>query len=372
MNLAGLGYLAGGVAQGMDEGTKQRLAQLQAQAVQQSQSGQGDAGAAIMQMNGVTPPPQQQGGLGALGGLLRGAFAGGAQPPQAAAPSALATRPGGMGAPQPQMQQPQPQPQPPQGQPQGGAPPPQFQAAAQKLDFPTLTKALSQMPGMTPQRLMGALSALQPYMNLQAQIDYKRVMEQVAVQNAGSRAVSAGASKENADTNAAVRPKAQAETARHHKVTEGQGDTRLAQHQQQIDAANDHMANLNASYESRDVAGVRSYFAKLNAVKVQMEQEVRAEGGDIATDPGVKQINSQIAAAQGLLENLEKKPPTVQPPAGGGKRTDAAPASTRGNVSVDGGGQSATPDMSKAKRAADGKIYVPDPARPGKYLRVEE
>jgi hypothetical protein len=34
--------------------------------------------------------------------------------------------------------------------------------------------------------------------------------------------------------------------------------------------------------------------------------------------------------------------------------------------------QQAQPDMSQAKRAADGKYYIPDPSRPGKYLMVQD
>lgn len=34
--------------------------------------------------------------------------------------------------------------------------------------------------------------------------------------------------------------------------------------------------------------------------------------------------------------------------------------------------QQAQPDMGQAKRAADGKYYVPDPSRPGKYLMVQD
>ena len=34
-------------------------------------------------------------------------------------------------------------------------------------------------------------------------------------------------------------------------------------------------------------------------------------------------------------------------------------------------GQSAMPDLNGVRQAPDGKHYVPDPNRPGKYLRVE-
>ena len=241
MNLAGLGYIAGGVSQGMDAMAKRRLEELQAQSMQQSQAGRGDAGRALMSMSGVQSPPQQPQGLG---GMLQSIFRGGQQqqpgPPMQPAGGMPQQPQGGGMPPQGQLpmggapQQPQAPMQAPQGQPQGGGVPPQLQAAAQHLDFSTLTNTLAKAPGMTPERLMGALSALAPYMNMQSQNDYKMAMLQVQKQNANTRSDS---EKDTAGYHKGLLglggDKAD-ETERHHKETEAATQARLQQMQQKL------------------------------------------------------------------------------------------------------------------------------------------
>ena len=274
-----------------------------------------------MSLNGVTPPPQQQGGLGALSGLLKGVMGGGQPQPQA--PMQLSG-----GQPQPPMGgQPQapmggaPQPAPqPQGQPQGGGGvPPQFQTAAQQLDFPTLTKSLAQMPGMTPQRLMAALSALQPYMNLQSQLNFKQIQERVMLQNAQSGSVRAGAAQENADTNAATRPimagasKERADTgAKNEASLEKTREAKIGIDQAKLDQGGQHLQLIEKAATSKDVATAETNYRQL--INIRANALLAAQGD--TEDATVKGLDAQIATADKRVQELHAATPTS-----GGKRT---------------------------------------------------
>jgi hypothetical protein len=239
--LGALGSIGGGLAQGADAEARRKLLALQAQQLIQQQAGQGDAGAALMSQSGVSPPTSVVPGAQPMGGLLgglKGLLSGGQAPASGAPPPAPLGVRGGGGAPQP----PSTGGAPPQGQPQG-APPPQAQAAVQRMDFPTLTNTLARQPGMTPQRLMAALSALAPYMNMQAQIDYKQAMMRVAQQNAGSNAVRADAAKETADTGAVVKPGELQEKKDRDVGLDANRKARLAIEQQKLKDSEDKRAS---------------------------------------------------------------------------------------------------------------------------------
>lgn len=338
MNLAGLGYIAGGISQGLDAGTRRRLEDLQAQSMQQTQAGQGDAGRALMGMSGVASPQQQQGGLGGLGALLKGAMGGGQPQAQPGPPMQLAGgNPATAMPPQAAPQQAQPM------QPQGGQAqqvPPQFQQAAQMLDFNTLTNTLAKTPGMTPERLMGALSALQPFMNTQAQMDHKKFMEQVALMNAGSTA-------KRADTYATTEPiKAdasakRAETgAKNEASLEASRAGRLEIDQAKLDQGAKHLQMLEKAAGARDKAGAERYFTQLNGVRANA---MIAAHGD-ANDPTVKGIDEQIKVASARLQELQAAP-SEHPAGWEGKDKGRAeplvatptPEKPKGKVSVDGG-----------------------------------
>lgn len=304
MNLAGLGYIAGGLSQGLDAGTRRRLEDLQAQAMQQSISGQKDAGNALMSLSGVTPAQSQQsqGLLGGLAGMLRGGA-----PQQPATPMQLQ---GAM--PQQAPQQPA-APMQLQAQPQQGAVPPQLANAAWHLDFPTLTKTLAQAPGMTPERLMSALSALQPYMNMQSQNDYKMAMMQIQRQNADTRAAGErdtsnyhqGMLKiagQNADTKQAGQ-----------QSLDAYRQGKLGIDQAKIDQAGQHLAQIERAAGMKDLATAESNFRGLQAVRVQARQQVGTDD-----DPTVKAIDAQIGEAQKQLDRLRSPTPADK---GGAKST---------------------------------------------------
>ena len=381
MNLAGLGYIAGGINQGMDSAAKRRLEELQAQSMQQTQAGQGDAGRALMSMNGITPPQQPQG----LGGMLQNIFRGGQQPQQPQQPGPPMQLAGSMPAQgQPPMGGAPQQPQAPmQGgaPPQGGGVPPQLQAAAQHLDFSTLTNTLAKAPGMTPERLMGALSALQPYMNMQSQNDYKMAMLQVQRQNADSRATSAGAAKENADTNRDYKPRMAGVAEQNADVKQdnaasliGSRDAKAGVDQEKLAQGKRHLDLIEQAGRVKDRASVELNYRGLQTARANA---LLAAHGD-ESDATVKGIDEQLKFANQTLQRMRDEP-SQHPQGWEGQDKGRAeplvatpmPEKPKGKVSVD-GGSAGEPDMSKAKRAADGKMYVPDPARPGKYLRVEE
>ena len=366
MNLAGLGYIAGGVSQGLDAGTKRALEQLQIQAQQQSLSGQKDAGTALMSMNGVQPQQQPQGGLGALGALL-----GGGKPPQQ--PGAPMQLQGAM--PQqapPQMAQAQPM-QPPGAQPQGGGVPPQLQAAAQHLDFSTLTNTLAKAPGMTPERLMAALSALSPYMNMQSQLDFKKIQEQALLQNAGSRRESADAAMKNADTNAATKPiiagatkeKADASVQNTEDLIKNR-DAKAGVDQEKLAQGKRHLDLIEKAGAAKDRASVELNYRGLQTARANA---LLAAHGD-ENDATVKGIDEQLKLANQTLQRM-RDAPSQHPQGWDGKdqgRTEplvATPMPEKGGAAPKG-----MPEG--ARKAPDGKYYVPDPNRAGKYLRVEE
>ena len=315
MSLAGLGYLAGGVSSGLDNGFQNQLKMLAAQAQRDSMSGRQDAGDALTQAFGGTPPPQQNNFLGGLGQSpvvqrLQGLLGGGQQPTQSAAPNALATRGGGGAAPMPQ-QAPQPQPQMPQAQPQGQ--PPQQQQAAQniqRLDFPSITKILVAR-GLSGTKLMNALDALQPMMNAQAQVDYRNALMQVRQAEVPINQEKADASMLAAKTGAQVRPiQAGAEATRAQKYGENVDseiktrDVKAQIDQQKLGLAQQTQSRLMQSLEQRDVQGAQ---ANLTRLLQQRTQALQAAAGD-ATDPTVTMIDSMIAEARQQVQALQGQP----------------------------------------------------------------
>ena len=111
--------------------------------------------------------------LARLGSMFGGGGQG--QPQAAPQPPPIGRAGPPTAAPPPQGGAPQPLPQP---SPQGGAPQP---PPITKLDFPTILQ-LFQQKGLTGARLMAALNAVAPMMNLQAQQQYKQAMMSVAQQ----------------------------------------------------------------------------------------------------------------------------------------------------------------------------------------------
>jgi hypothetical protein len=183
--LGALGSIAGGVGQGLDAESRRRLLEQQAAQIAQQQTGNVDAGNALS--GAPMTAPQQQGGmlarLGSMFGSMFGGGGGGQGQPQGAPqpPPIGRAGPPQMGALPPQGGAPQPPPQPsPQPSPQGGGQPPGG-APITKLDFPTILQ-LFQQKGLTGARLMAALNAVAPMMNLQAQQQYKQAMMSVAQQ----------------------------------------------------------------------------------------------------------------------------------------------------------------------------------------------
>lgn len=193
--LGSLGSLAGGFTSGLDAEARRRLLQQQADfeaqkqnfealKQKQEQQGQTDAGSALAKAYGIPTVPQSSvPGAQPMDGLLQRLMGGGGQQqpqPQPQGPAPMP--PMGRGGPPPMGMQPQQQPQPQMG---GSQIPPQLQRAAQVLDYPTLFKALKQMPDMTPQRLMGVLNVLQPFMSAQNQQAHQQLMDKVAVGGLG-------------------------------------------------------------------------------------------------------------------------------------------------------------------------------------------
>ena len=348
--LGGLGYIAGGVASGLDEGTRARLAQLQAQQMQQGLAGQGDAGAAIMQLEGVTPPTS----------MVPGAT------PTAQSPMSLNAPAPGVAPPQaPPSAQPAPQAPPPPQQPQQGASavPPQLQKAAATLDFPTLASGLAKMPGMTPQRLMSALQALQPFMNLQAQQQYKQATLQVAQQRA---------SDQGANIQSEIQDRG---------VKERQGDQRLQMSQERLDIAKSSAAeklqavkdalelHRNTSDKNAQLRALSIAETNFRGLMAARSSALIAAGND-ANDPTVKEIDAQLATARQELDAARAEPAAPVGAQSTGKEkvigvTDgaapAAPAASptdklKGAMTGDKPVQVKTPE--EAQKLKPGTLYV--------------
>lgn len=359
MNLAGLGYIAGGASQGLNDSARRQLEQLQAQLMKQQQSGQQDAGAALMQQSGVTPPAQSAVPFATpLIQKIQGLFGGGQQPQGTPAPvSALTGRGGGPTTPN------QPSPtgadQGQQPQPAQGAPPPQVQAAVGKFDFPTLVNTLSKQSNMTPQRLMAALSSLAPYMNMQAQEQYKMAM--------------LGIAKQNADTNAAYKPamaKAaleRADTGRENTdslVKDREARSGLArekfeasrvQFQEKMDLA------TNTTDTKTKTALLESARKELSALQ-NARNAARVTAGD-DNDPTVKDLDAQIAEAKTVYEGAKKAVPSSNPEGRttweGKDQGRAAPIVAKPATPTSSGAMKPLPpdEISKAKLAiSSGKI----------------
>jgi hypothetical protein len=77
------------------------------------------------------------------------------------------------------------------------------------------------------------------------------------------------------------------------------------------------------------------------------------------------------AADETLAYMLGGQPQTAAVPAPAAPPTAAPPASPAPAPAPAAPAAAAGPDMSQARKAPDGQWYVPDPSRPGKFLRVE-
>lgn len=87
-----------------------------------------------------------------------------------------------------------------------------------------------------------------------------------------------------------------------------------------------------------------------------------AQGGSLAAvspDVGKHDLAMSLEEIQRKMRQADEARQGRFPSMTGGAATPAPPA------------QTAQPDLSLAKKAPDGHTYVPDPARPGKYLRVD-
>lgn len=214
MNLSGLGYLAGGVNQGLDSASRRRLEDLAAASQQTSAQGDTVLGKALIQAYGGSPNPAQSPQISGLS-KLASMFGGQTPPPSSGGPSpnvagqpgpmALAPQAGPPGAPPPTPQVPT---QPPGGPPQPAAgaqsgPTPQQAAAIKQLDFPSLVQLIAKS-GAPPAAIAQAMEKLVPYMNAQAMQQYRMTMMQLA-------------------------PQRLAETQRHDQATEGAATGRLAE-----------------------------------------------------------------------------------------------------------------------------------------------
>lgn len=357
MNLAGLGYAAGGLAQGLDAGARRRLEDLQAQSLQSAESGKVDAGNAIAAYYGGQPQQQPQGGLGGLMALLRG----GGQQPQGGAPQ----QPG------PPMQLQGGMPQQPQGDapgmpPQGGPqiPPgmsPQTAQAIHQLDLPTLMQVLASQ-GKSGSEMVNALIAISPVMNATAKQQY--LMATVPI-----RQEMADAGKKRADTYATTEPiKAdasakRAETgAKNEASLEKSRGGRLAVDQAKLDQGAQHLKMLEQAAMAKDKAGAERYFTQLQNVRANA---MIASHGD-ANDPTVKGIDEQIKIASNRLQELNAAP-SEHPDGWEGKdkgRPEPLVATPIGGAA---GGDE--PPVKGARKAADGNWYV---EKNGKYFRVEQ
>lgn len=235
MNLSGLGYLAGGVNQGLDSASRRRLEDLAAASQQTSAQGDTVLGKALIQAYGGSPNPAQSPQISGLS-KLASMFGGQTPPPSPGGPPpggnqfqpppgpAQAAPAGSPGAPPPTPQVPT---QPPGGPPQPAAgaqsgPTPQQAAAIKQLDFPSLVQLIAKS-GAPPAAIAQAMEKLVPYMNAQAMQQYRMTMMQLA-------------------------PQRLAETQRHDQATEGAAATRADQGQQKIDISKDREARLTGQF----------------------------------------------------------------------------------------------------------------------------
>ena len=359
MNLAGLGYIAGGASQGLNDSARRQLEQLQAQLMKQQQSGQQDAGAALMQQSGVTPPPQSAVPFASpVIQKIQSLFGGGQQPQGTPAPvSALAGRGGGPATPnQPPPTDPSQGQQPPPAQ---GAPSPQVQAAVGKFDFPTLVTTLAKKPGMTPQALMAALSALAPYMNMQAQQEYKnrllRIRQQDADTNSSVKPILAKAATERADTGKENTDSLVKDRDTRSGLAREKFEASRAQFQEKMDLA----ANTTDMNTKKTL--LESARKELTALQ-NARNAARVTAGD-DNDPTVKDLDAQIAEAKTAFEGAKKAISTPSPnPEGratweGKDQGRAAPVAAKPATPTSSGGKKALPpdEVSKAKLAISSK-----------------
>lgn len=369
--LGALGSIGGGLSQGAEAEARRRLLALQAQQLQQQQSGTGDAGAALMTQSGVTPPAQSMvPGASPIQGLLSrllGGAQGGPTPAAAAPPSTpLARQPGGVG-PTPSVSAPAqgggaattpPPPQAPQGIP------PQLQAAAQQMDFPTLTNTLAKMPGMTPQRLMAALGALAPFMNMQSQQAYKMAMLQVQQGNLGVRRQTADQQGRNIDSEIDSRKAAAGDRGRNI-------DSEIDARKGAADARKQREARQQRDQQDREAktasdAGIKS-LSEWQAANRDAENERQRAISDLnnaytaTNDPDqegtIKMLKENLKSANDRIDALHAKRPNVADDIG-----DAAHSTGAARKDAPSGGQpvKVTTPEDAAKLAPGTKYVTPD------------
>lgn len=272
--LSGLGSLAGGFQQGVSPYWQAQYAQQ----LQQNNPANAALGGAAMGVN-----PQQQQGMGGLGGIIQHLFGGGAQPStaQPAAMPAYTPSDAGMGAvsapPSPvqgtQVAQNSPPPQ------QGNTPlgdkfaPPLQQPMAQPAQArdalaqpgagaqPSLLQRLAQQPGMTPQK-MGVIIQSPGFQRMMA--------EEQRQQQMGATVRHQQALEEEASQRLT-------EQGRHNRVTEGQGGERIQNTEEaRIAAAAKaaHSENLRATGQAETAARdqVKAADAVVNTARTELDR----------------------------------------------------------------------------------------------------
>jgi hypothetical protein len=153
-------------------------------------------------------------------------------------------------------------------------------------------------------------------------------------------------------------------------------DERLRISQQQADASTLRATSAAARGANRKVGGLTDLF-KARAAREdernherQLERDARAlakQANDPLMDPNAEVVKQYKGKSEiDIREDLRAKRP--KPKAG----TASAPEAALDDGEDDEAPAAAAPPTQGARQAPDGNWYVPDPKRPGKYLRVSQ
>ena len=117
--------------------------------------------------------------------------------------------------------------------------------------------------------------------------------------------------------------------------------------------------------------GVQDYITKLQTKRAQLFGAAGQLASPDLSDEDYAKISPIYKPGGDLYVPTQK--PRPEPPAtpAAAATASAAPTTPASSAATASPASSVTPPVPGAKKAPDGNWYVPDPARPGKYLRVD-
>lgn len=301
-------------------------------------------------------------------------------------------------APQGMPQQGQPQ-MPPQG-PQGGGQPPMqgggMPGGQGQLDWRVIMGKVAQAnPNAPPAVIASAVTKFLPLMNQQAQMEWKNVQMAMMAQRTqqGQERVEQGDRRlDQGDTRLGQgQEKVDVSKAgEERRTTQGdrrldQGDTRLQQGDRRLDQGDTREQRLAAGAAIRQDQGWQNLEIKKQNLARQITQgndRQKLSEWRATVDAQHKRATEIIQSKQAMMPDDERKAllkeendnyraDLEQMRNGIGRTTPDANKPDPAGKTPDRLPQGTPPGLPQgAKQAPDGKYYVPDPNRPGKYLEV--